>query len=287
MYKPELFWIVEPEYQTAYDTAVSLGRGIAKVSKVAIVAIARDSLPFMANTLELVDELSKEFKSCVFYAYENDSTDGTDSYLDSWAKDRPWATIEHATLHRPDYRGFEPERTVALAEYRNRCRLWVEHTHPDADYVIVLDMDPHGGFSIDGVMNSIGWLGKLQPHAGCMASQSLLIEVVNGELQFAHYDAFAARLNWWEDRREKMTYIWFHAMLLPVGSPPIRFNSAFGGLAVYEGKAFLAPGVHYSGGDCEHVGLHKTMKDAGYDLYLNPGARYAAILPPNAFQAQA
>ena len=54
-------------------------------------------------------------------------------------------------------------------------------------------------------------------------------------------------------------------------------NSAFGGLCLYRREAYLA-GV-YEGGDCEHVFHHKAMQKAGYQLFLNPGSRYVAILP--------
>lgn len=282
---PDTYWKIEPEYQPSYDEKVAIGVEAAARSKVAIVAIARNAMPYLENTLRLIDELAAKFSFASMYVYENDSEDGTITVLDAFAATRPWATIEHSVLHRPDLRGFEPERTVALAEYRNKCRLWVEHHASDADYVVVLDMDPHGGFSVDGVMNSIGWLREMQCRAardcgvGGMASQSLLIEEKEGVLNFAHYDAFAARLNWWEDRREQMTYLWLHTLILPVGSPPIRMNSAFGGLAVYRAEAFLAPGVHYAGGDCEHVNLHKSMARAGYGMWLNPGCRYVAITP--------
>jgi hypothetical protein len=50
-------------------------------------------------------------------------------------------------------------------------------------------------------------------------------------------------------------------------------------LAVYRSQAFFADGVEYVGGDCEHVALHKTMRQAGYQMYLNPGCRYAAVIP--------
>ena len=283
--RPEDFWYVDEQYLASYDQKAAMGHEEASRTKVAIVAIARNAMPYLANTLPLVDELAAKFRSAVMYVFENDSDDGTDTALNEFAASRPWVAVEHDTLHRPDYRGFEPERTVALAEYRNRCRLWVEHNAPDADYVIVLDMDPHGGFSVDGVLNSIGWMRELRSsvmrdcEVGAMASFSLFITMTDDGPEFAHYDAFAARLNWWENRREKMGFIWFHALLLPVGSPPIRMNSAFGGLAVYRAKAFIAPGVHYAGGDCEHVALHKSMRQAGYGLWLNPGCRYAAILP--------
>lgn len=291
MSRPEDFWKIEPEYIDSYNKKIALGAEAAQRSKVAIVAIARDAMPHMPNTLALLDELAGKFGNPVMYVYENDSTDGTDKVLDEFAASRPWVTVEHDTLHRPDYRGFEPERTVALAEYRNKCRLWVEHNHPDADYVVVIDLDPHGGFSVDGVMNSIGWLREYQSQSnrpmgvGGMASYSIYITIVDGQLEFAHYDAYAARLNWWDDRRKKMGYHWFHTLLIPVASEPIRMNSAFGGMAVYRGEAFLAPGVHYAGGDCEHVLMHHSMHRAGFGLWLNPGSRYAAILPEDAVEA--
>ena len=285
MYRPENFWEISDTWKGSYIEKCSDGTEAASRSKVAIVAIARDAMPYLENTLKLVDELAAKFRSSVMYVYENDSTDGTDTVLDEFAGSRDWVTIEHATLQRPDLRGFEPERTVALAEYRNKCRIWVENNASDSDYVVVLDMDPHGGFSVDGVMNSIGWISEFRSQScrpvdiGGMASQSLLVIEKDGQLEFAHYDAFAARLNWWNDMREELGYIWFHALLMPTGSPPVQFNSAFGGLAVYRTEAFLAPGVHYAGGDCEHVSLHKTMRQAGYGLWLNPGCRYSAILP--------
>jgi hypothetical protein len=52
-------------------------------------------------------------------------------------------------------------------------------------------------------------------------------------------------------------------------------NSAFGGLAVYQTKAFLSGG--YTGEDCEHVGHHRRMREAGYQMWLNPGCRYIAV----------
>jgi hypothetical protein len=290
--RPESFWDMEDSYKPMYQRYVELGRLEARKSKVAIVCIARNAMPYAINTLELIDELAGEFREPVFYCFENDSVDGTDKALDGFAATRAWATVEHDTLHRPDIRGFEPERTIALAEYRNRCRLWVENHAIDARYTVVLDLDPHGGFSVEGVLNSIGWLIEYEGQTcqgvtpGGMASYSLYVTIQeDGTQGVAHYDAFAARLCWWEDRKKQLDdgqctgHIWFHAFLPPAGCEPVPFYSAFGGLAVYKTEAFLAPGVHYAGGDCEHVALHKSMRQAGYGMWLNPGCRYAAILP--------
>ena len=275
--RPEDFWGVD--YVDSYKEHVEFGRVEARRQKLAIVAICRNAMPHLKNTLMLVDELAGLWRDCSLYVYENDSTDETAAVLDDFAI-RQWVTIEHDTLGGEDSRGFEPERTVRLAKCRTRCQEWVRRHAADAGYVMVLDTDPHGGFSVDGVLNSLGWFCEMlgesfhRRQPGAMASHSLFVREEAVGYGVAAYDAWAARLNFWEDRREHQ---WFHMLLPPVGSPPIPMNSAFGGLCLYRREAYLA-GV-YEGGDCEHVFMHKSMQKAGYQLFLNPGSRYVAILP--------
>lgn len=274
----------DPVFLESYKAHVAFGRGEAARAKLAIVSICRNAMPHLTNTLALVEETAGLFRDAVYYVYENDSTDGTNDTLDAWAAGRPWVTVEHATLHREDYRGFQKERTIALAEYRNRCVNWVRRNAPDATYVAVLDTDAHGGFSTEGVLNSVGWFADMMScsnmslEPGALASWSLFAQRGVGDdenaIGLAQYDAWAARLNWWDDRRN---HAWFHQLFLPVGSPPVPMNSAFGGLCLYRRDAFAS--LVYAGGDCEHVAAHKAMRAAGYQLYLNPGSRYVAVLP--------
>ena len=275
--RPEDFWGVD--YVDSYKEHVEFGRVEARRQKLAIVAICRNAMPHLRNTLMLVDELAGLWRDCSLYVYENDSTDETAGVLDDFAI-RQWVTVEHDTLGGEDSRGFEPERTVRLAKCRTRCQEWVRRHAADAGYVMVLDTDPHGGFSVDGVLNSLGWFCEMlgesfhRRQPGAMASHSLFFREEAVGYGVAAYDAWAGRLNFWEDRRDHQ---WFHLLLPPVGSPPIPMNSAFGGLCLYRREAYLA-GV-YEGGDCEHVFHHKAMQKAGYQLFLNPGSRYVAILP--------
>ena len=60
---------------------------------------------------------------------------------------------------------------------------------------------------------------------------------------------------------------------------PVRFNSAFGQLAVYRHESYLAG--TYSGEDCEHVCLHRTMPG---EVYLNPSSRCVSFWVPNGGQ---
>lgn len=275
--RPEDVWAVDAEYADDYAQKVADGRKIASEQSATIVAIARNAMPLMANTFDLLCEVQAGFADCKMFVFENDSTDGTDAALDRAASILPWLTVEHATLGGIDSRGFEPERTARLAHCRNRCLEWVRERRPSTAVTIVVDMDPEYGFSVDGVFNSIAWLATKRssgiPHPpGGMASYSL-IRMPQG---VAHYDAWAARPpSWWRDRRDEIGFTWFSAFLPPVGAPPCPMNSAFGGLGVYATEAYLSGG--YSGEDCEHVPHHRRMRQAGWQMYLNPGCRYVAV----------
>jgi hypothetical protein len=278
--RPEELWLIEELYAQSYKDHVHFGRVEARRQKLAIVSIARNSMPWLPNTLRLVDELAGLWRDCCYYIYENDSDDGTAEVLDDFAI-RQWVTVEHDSLGGLDARGFEPERTERLALCRSRCQQWVRKYAADAGYVMVLDTDPHGGFSVNGVLNSLGQFCAMlgdswqRREPGAMASHSLFIQSEpEGRFSAASYDAWAAKLNDWEDRRD---HAWFHLLNPPIGSPPIPMYSAFGGLCLYRREAYLA-GV-YDGSTCEHVGFHRAMHKAGYQLFLNPGSRYVAMLP--------
>lgn len=281
VHEPEDIWAVEAAYAAAYAEKTEYGIAEARRQKLAVVAIARNAMPYLANTLRLVGELATRFRDLALYVYENDSTDETALTLDAFAAGRRWVTVEHDTLGGEDARGFQPERTERLAACRSRCQEWVRDHAADAGYVAVLDADPHGGFSQAGLLNSLGWFCELSGRGGRvldpggMASVSLLVrDEGGGRLSGAHYDAWAGRMNTYEDRRD---HDWFHLFMPPAGSPPIPMYSAFGGMCLYSRQAFLAG--RYAGGDCEHVAFHRSMRQAGYQLFLNPGSRYVAILP--------
>ena len=63
---------------------------------------------------------------------------------------------------------------------------------------------------------------------------------------------------------------WFTFYIIPVGTNPHKVLSAFGGSCVYKTKDYLLG--KYSGGDCEHVNFHKSIKEKNpdFNLYVNP-----------------
>lgn len=281
MIEPLSIQPLDAEYALEHAERVMTGKAFAKGKAINVVAIARNACPHLANTFACLDALRPHFGSMWCYFFENDSTDDTAIDLDLYAASRPDVVVEHATLSRPDYRGWEQERTTFLAQYRNRCLDYVKSTLSDAEWTIVLDVDPHGGFYVDGVFTSIYWLTAfpIESGAGAMASYSIVRQTgADGEHLWAHYDAYAARpVSWWRDRKAEIGMSWFSHFIPPIGSRPNPMNSAFGGLCVYRTEAYLC-GARYGGGDCEHVVFHRGLNERGWRLYLNPGSVYAAIV---------
>ena len=256
---------VDNSFENVYDAKIQTGKTIASRSKIVVVAIARDCEKQLQNSIDRISSL--ETKQTNFFVYENDSTDSTGDIL---KKNEIESVCEN--LNTEDIRDRSFTRTYRLAEYRNKYVDWVQNHHSDSDYVIVLDLDADLGFSVDGIYNSIGWLNHID-NAGGMGSYSLLLNANN----FAHYDSFAVRLNDWKPSEElDHNNIWFRNWHPLVGSDPVPMYSCFGGLAIYKTPAFLS-GKYNGELGSEHVEFHKSIKENGWDMYLNPSSRFFSV----------
>lgn len=285
LHDPDVLLPPESAFREDYEAAVRQGRETARDASVAFVAICRNAMPWLPRTLALVERTAALFRESTVFIYENDSKDGTKEVLAEWAD----GETRYVSLNgngRPHLNHtIAPVRTHALAEYRSVCQRFVgEYIGQTPDYVIVFDTDPWGGWSVDGVANSIGQMDYddtlygLASYSWAATSQPLAI----------HYDAFAARLNCWQRRDQN----WFHLWHPAVGSPPVEFRSAFGQLAVYRGYRYLQG--RYGGDDCEHVTFHRSIEEAASDedgdyyrgvsdtrLALNPSMRCVSFWVPD------
>lgn len=266
-HRPDVLLPPDAEFSEEYRSNVEFGRRCAKDATVALVAICRNAMPWLPQTLQLVEETGAMFREWSAFIYENDSADDTKECLMAWA-DHTQRCVSLNFNGRPHLNGtIATERTVALAEYRTACQRWVSHGKRP-DYVIVFDTDAWGGWSVDGVATSIAEMVRDETWYGLASYSWCELPSQHGNFA-AHYDAFAARLNHWNRRDQN----WFHQWHPAVGSPPVQFNSAFGQLAVYDAEPYLSG--TYSGDDCEHVSFHRSiaMRDPWLRLGLNPASR--------------
>jgi hypothetical protein len=273
-HQPDVLLPPDPEFAEDYATAVQVGRHLAKDRTVALVAICRNAMPWLPRTLDLVEQTGAMFREWSCFIYENDSADETKEVLAAWSDGQQ----RHVSLNdngRPHLNyTTEPVRTHALAEYRTACQTFVRHGERP-DYVIVFDTDPWGGWSVDGVATSVAHMTRYRTLYG-LASYSWgeWGPPLTPKPMAVHYDAFAARVSGWLQRDQN----WFHLWHPPVGAPPIQFNSAFGQLAIYDGLRFLQG--RYSGEDCEHVCLHRSIAQHGGRMALNPSMRCVSFWIP-------
>lgn len=287
---PDLILPPDPAFTRQYWDRVDHGRREAKRMRVAMVAICRNAMPWLQMTMRRVEQTGLLFKDWKCFVYENDSIDGTKDFLAEAARLNKRIFVSLNRNNRPHLNYTKSaERTFALAEYRNECRHWVRKHAADFDYTIVFDTDPWGGWSVNGIANTLGWLEDYDNElddtdgswfqewgqAAGMASYSWAqwkMPEFGGQVVEAHYDAWACRWNWWDER----SHLWFHLWHPPVGSEPVRMNSAFGQLGVYRTRRFLEG--TYRGGDCEHVSHWRTC---GGDCYLNPSQRVVSFWVPS------
>jgi hypothetical protein len=268
---PDLMAPVEEEWLQEFMTATLLGRQAAAQSKVVFIGMARSIESVLPFSIQRIQAMGKLFRSWHAVVVENDSIDATKDILHAWQTADPARVRVSCTDYgnRPHLHGWEPERVERYAQYRNEGRKMAQEIAPDADYVIVLDLDAWGGYSNDGVLNSIFWLDRILT-AGAMASVSLFeIKDQLGTLHMCHYDQWAFR---WESYTHRIRE-WFTRWIPPIGSQPMLVKSAFGGLCVYKAAPFFASHYFSDKGDIEHVGLHKSLKANGYDVFLNSASR--------------
>lgn len=264
----------DAEWANDYEVSLSDGRLHARNATVVFAGCARNCGPVLRANLWRIEQMGAAFAGWAAVIVENDSTDGTKECLDEWAMAGGQRTIIHLNNGRPHLHGFEAERMQAMAEYRNAYLDVIRDQHPRVDYVVVLDLDTWGGYG--GLLTGISELAN-EPHAVAMASVSLFqARVQGGDLHWLHYDQFAFRWFDWSKRLDA----WFPAWRPPVGAPPLRVKSAFGGMAVYDAFHLLSCDYTAVDGDCEHVGLHRQIEERGGRVYLNPSQRVIVSWEP-------
>lgn len=265
---PEVCVPTDSEFALDHHNSSMYGQVVASRSSCVFVGLARQIEGIVSLNLDRLEFFGKLFSSHGYVILENDSTDGTKSALQAFAA-TPGSkkTIVCSDRKRPHLHGFEKERTANLAEYRNECIDLIARDHGCPDYVCVVDLDVWGGYA--GLLSGVSRLSLTKDAAG-MASVSVYEQPFpDGSRRWMHYDQWAFRWHGYGERFGE----WFPYWVPPCGAPPIEVKSAFGGMAIYNGRDYLC-GARYEGGDCEHVPFHRNLaRMTGKKLYLNPSQR--------------
>lgn len=263
---------VSPEFQKLYIDKVNAGIEHAKTLDIVFIGLARNVDSTISLSLPYLLEMPI-FKSVELVVFENDSTDNTKQILSSLQtkfSNLHYLTEDYSAPHLPLSKS--TERTEALAKYRNICQSYIKTYLSIKDYVIVLDLD-FIDISFNGILNTFGWLVDKNIDAICGNSYQLKHIFSKETKTLWNYDSWAFRGNWWIDKQTEIKdydpMLWFGFWIPPIGSPLIKINSGFGGMATYKYSYFFKS--NYEGYDCEHVCFHKNLANiSDFQLFLNP-----------------
>lgn len=268
VYNIEDIFTPHNEFKNIYKQKITQGLDYAKDNKLLILSIVRNIQDKYKYSLKQIKNLLKYFHpESAVCIYENDSIDNSPDlikkhisdydeynrfYLFSEELGTPNLPLSKSTI-----------RTTNLANARNKCWDLGQRLLPDANFVLVIDLD-FLDMSINGILNSFGWFYS-NPSISAICGNSYIDMSSKAKSSFHNYDSFAFRINHWSYHE----FLWFPYFNLPIGSVPIAVNSGFGGACIYR-KNFY-DGL-YGGQDCEHVILHKklTEKYTNFSLYYNP-----------------
>lgn len=216
----------------------------------------------------------------------NDNSDSTDTTLHTWEKN----DCRNILIRADGLIQALPNRVDRIAAARN---LYISYIQPllrssKWDFVIVIDLDgPNANLNID-------WFEYVFPHLDI--SWSALF----ANQQLAYYDIYALRHPVWcpHDclaevhtalprgvqrlprigpllrRKAEERFIQLRQYRIPYSCPPIRVQSAFGGLAIYRADSVVNSwyGSRLRNGKnvCEHVIFNRTVEQRGRNLFIIP-----------------
>jgi len=272
--------ILHDSYKEDYLKKINSGLNFLKDKKIALVGLCRSVENIIENNINTIQEIfNNKCRRFNIILFENDSEDNTKLKLENLKNQYSNIEIISHTYNRPQFGTVKDKnRTIALAEYRNILKNYIANYFNDYDFIIVFDTD-FKQIEINGIYNSFGWFNDNQ-HIGAMAGNSFELKYLTPEedqLMIWNYDSWAYRGTWWHDwefqpstLNQYNQMLWFGFWILPIGSPIIKANSAFGGMTIYKTQYYLSG--TYSGEDCEHVTFHHSIynNNPEFELFLNP-----------------
>jgi hypothetical protein len=228
--------------------------------KLNVISLFRDSESYLDATFRNLEALERRHDVAYFF-YENDSADNTAALLRGWMGGRRGSFVSDTLKTRKFGRTMEPQRTAAMAAYRNRIR--EEAIRVESEWTLLLDSDVD--FPDDLVEQYLSWadprIAMYTPNIQFDRTCRMCTPACDRP---AYYDTFALRDRchrrgmilscnpfWDDDDRNAWA-----------GGTPVEVRCAFGGAALVRSDV-LARCWWGSEGDCEHVMFAEQLHGRG------------------------
>ena len=254
-----------------------------KPIKILIAGLARNCRTTLVPSIRQLQTLFGSDVSLSFFLVESDSTDGTQQLLEKLAREIPRFNYKALGNLEPEI----PSRILRIAHCRNQYLRYLRDQLTSSngiEYLVVADFD--------------GVNSRISPP---QTIETLLSRgtIVSANQKGRYYDILALRASSWveEDYRTSISkdqtslnrftgylnFVSSKQRRISKNDPPIRVESAFGGLAIY--PVHLLDGCKYepkklSSGvwECEHVGFNAQALKNGGQMIILPSLRNKAPL---------
>jgi hypothetical protein len=259
--------------------------------KLWILGCARNCASHLPSVMKNIVCLRSMFAASEVLVLENDSADQTVASLSGYQ--------DHGLIRFFSMPGLENRvsaRTVRLAYLRNACMNWLAMRgyQPD-DLVLVLDLDEvnAGPWCLNSFANALDWFAGNDSAAAIFANQDGVYYDL-WALRHSHLcpiDIWARQLELHARNPRLTDEDLLDTAVRPLqfsidpASPPVRVESAFGGLGFYK-ASWLQKLSHigYTGSRClwindqqlislqwsEHIAFHAQLNAVGGHLYIHP-----------------
>lgn len=277
---PDEYFPVEDSIKEDFLLKVNEGKNNCKNLKILFCATCKDVVNSIEKSISFCHEAGKYFKDYDIFLYENNSLDGTAEKIKA-LKDKK-ITLKSEFVIGASYERSSTtlfRRCNLISNARNKYVEFI-NSHQDYDYIFVFDTDISGGWSLDGIFNSIYYLENNSTY-GCMTSYCVLASPTVDDLEeidpqnWMMFDSFAFRYKT-EDWSFPNQIHLHNYIKVKRGTEPVEVNSNFNGLAIYKPECFSSNKYYVKNHgsemsiDSEHVGFHKNIWDKGLKVLLNP-----------------
>jgi hypothetical protein len=240
-----------------------------------VVGLARDISHDLSREIAKIEKQAKAiFDTVQFFIVESDSKNDTVNLLQKIKKER--SNFDFISLASVQHR--YPERFSRLRHCRNQYikAIRTRTEYKTCSFVLVVDFDlKNNRLNLEPIKDLIpidAWEGLFANQTGpyydilALRKEGWVVEDC-----FANYSKLATSLG-----REKAKHeaIWSKMKRIPLSSPVISVDSAFGGMGLYRRRVFekfdYCPTTLEQSLESEHVALNNKITLSGGKLFILP-----------------
>lgn len=284
VWKPSFLHSAPPD-----PSIVSSGLLRATQCKIVICGLARDCASNLRHIREQIERIGSMFQDYAVLIVENDSKDDTRERLLEWAsfdervtvlgcgknspgpcllKLPPTTYIDSCVTSQPRMRKMVKLRNMYLDEIDENPR------YKDYDLVAVWDLDLKGSLYLDGILETLHHMER-RPDMDAVCCNSLRPRFSWPFTFYSFHDPYAFKTprnaEWSKFYNDVYTGLCNSFQGNVFEGEPQPVQSCFGGFTLYrrdrlEGKRYATWEDSHGDWVCEHVGLHRHLKN----MHMNP-----------------